>query len=350
MRLASMRFLSLLLMVAVVLTVGIAEARGPGGRSGKGGGARSASKPSVGNAGMKKKKKSGPAQTGQGGANLNGFANKLGGPSANLNNGALNKLQGAGAGAGTFQGLQDKLGGKLQSRDGDFPASAQNSLASRSGEHQQNAQNAVQDFQAGAQPFTAEWYAAHPNAWQQTHPHADAWAAAATTAGVATWLGWAAYESTDDDAESGDAYYSTNYYEAPAEDDTDDVEEDVSTDEEASDDTAAEPEDVAAGDWLALGNYTVLNDGGLPTSRFLQLSVDRQGNLRGTYYDGISNTTQNLRGHVEQSTQQAQWRLDSNPQVVFRTNLADLTEPSGSIQLQYPSGQQETWNITRAVR
>jgi hypothetical protein len=350
MRLALIRFASFVLMVAILLTVGTAEARSPGGRSGKGGGARSASKPNVGNAGMKKKKKIAPAKAGQGGANLNGFADKLGGPSSNFNNGALNKLQGAGAGAGNFQGLQDKLGGKLPSREGEFPASAQNSLASRTGEHQQNAQSAVQNFQQGAQPFTAEWYAQHPNAWQQTHPHADAWAAAATTAGVATWLGWAAYESTEDDSESGDTYYNTNYYETPTEDDTDETVEDTSTDEEASDDTAAEPEDVAAGDWLALGNYTVLNDGGLPTSRFLQLSVDRQGNLRGTYYDGISNTSQNLRGHVEQSTQQAQWRLDSNPQVVFRTNLADLTELNGSIQLNYPSGQQETWRITRAVR
>ena len=78
----------------------------------------------------------------------------------------------------------------------------------------------------------------------------------------------------------------------------------------------------------------------------MQLAVDRQGNIRGVFFDSITNTSHNLSGRIDQATQQAQRSLDTNPQVMFRAPLAALTQPSGTIEVTQPGGQQ-TWQIAR---
>lgn len=104
---------------------------------------------------------------------------------------------------------------------------------------------------------------------------------------------------------------------------------------------------AVADSWQPLGSYSLLNPAGFPTSRFLQLSVDPNGQLRGTYFDGIRDISQPLRGRIDSRTQQASWRIDGMSQYTFRTSLGDLMQPSGSVQISQPGGPQETWRITR---
>lgn len=54
--------------------------------------------------------------------------------------------------------------------------------------------------------------------------------------------------------------------------------------------------DEDSGEWLTLGVYAVESANGEPTSPYLQLTVNRQGEIRGVYYDEISGSSQNLPG------------------------------------------------------
>jgi hypothetical protein len=311
-------------LVAVVMLVfgsSTSYGRGPGGRGGNAGGRAGAGRSDRGPEFAKRdlKKGDGPnlgAIGGPGAAaqNLNGAAQNL--------QGVQGKLKNATSGADKFQGLQQQAGQKWQSRDG---------------QAQQSAQNALGDFKNGPQPFTAQWYADHPTAWQATHPHADAWAVA-SAAGVAAWLGWATYPANEGYA----TYNSTVVYEQAPADETDSEQSANAT--TVADQAASTPE--VASDWLELGVYSVLANSGEPTSRLMQLATNRQGDLRGVYYDAISNSSQNLSGHIDQSTQLAQWSLDSNPQTTFLANLNQLTQPTGTIQVNQPGGQQQ-WRIAR---
>ena len=318
---AMLRATLLIAVITLVFGSNISYGRGPGGRGGNAGGRAGGGPggrgPEFSKPGLKKN--DGPdlgANGGPGGAaqEFNGAAQKL--------PGAQGKLKNAAGGAEKFQGWQQQAGQKWQSRDGQL---------------QQSAQNAVNDVKNGPQPFTAQWYADHPAAWQSTHPHADAWAAATAT-GVAAWLGWAAY-----DANSSGTYYNTTvvYEQPPAEE----TEKEPAADEQVLANQMANSQNDA-GEWLALGVYSVGSSSGEPTSRQLQLAVNRQGDLRGVYYDAISNTSQNLSGHIDQATQVARWSLDSNQHVSFSTNLNELTQPAGTIEVTQPAGQQQ-WRIAR---
>jgi hypothetical protein len=326
MRHAVLRATLIVAIVTLVFGASDSYGRGPAGRGGNGGGRAGAGRGDRGPEFAKRdlKKSDGPSFGAHGGPG--GAAQKLNGAAQSLQ-GAPGKLKSAAGGAQKFQGLQQQAGQKWQSRDGKF----------QDGQHQQNAQNALSDFKNGPQPFTAQWYADHPNAWQATHPHADAWAVA-SAASVAAWLGWAAYPAN----EGYTTYNNTVVYEQTPADET--ASETAGDAEDVADQAASTQED--ASNWLELGVYSVLSNSGEPTSRYLQLAVNRQGQLQGVYYDTLSNATQNIRGSIDQSNQTARWSIESNPQVTFSAGLADLTQPTGTIQVTQRSGQQQ-WRIAR---
>ena len=345
MSLAKSRSLLLILAAAFILAPADTYGRGPGGRGGgpsaghavggHGKQSRDLKKPTL-------KKNDGPQA---GSIDVGSQAGpKFGGPNQNFGD-VTQKLQGnLRNSTGELQGFQGALkdlrnglpGGKK-------PANENAAREGFNGQHQQTAQNAVNDVKNGSQPFTAQWYADHPNAWQYTHPHADAWAAATAT-GVAAWLGWNAYGNSG----YGTSYSTTYIEEQPADESYDDSY--ASTDDLADDDYAADDQSEAAQDgtskWLTLGVYAVQSTNGEPASRYLQLAVNRQGELRGVYYDEISGSSQNLSGRIDQSTQVATWSLDSNQAITFRANLSDLTQSTGTVEVTQTSGTQQ-WRIAR---
>jgi hypothetical protein len=197
----------------------------------------------------------------------------------------------------------------------------------------QNAQAWWNNYHHGPQPFTPAWYAQHPNAWHATHPYADEWAVA-TAAALGSWLGWAYAPEP--------SYSSTTiiYQDAPdAPDETDTLAE-VYTD--------ASPSDVAlpSGDWLPLGVYSLLAAPDLPPMQLVQLSVDRQGILRGVYYDVVTNTSHDVVGSLDADTHEAQWTLQSNPNLAFRAAVDQLTQPEGVVEVTLPGGV-EQWHLVR---
>lgn len=312
----------LIALVAVVAMSSPSEARGGRGGRGSGGGARPSGggRPSPGLSGANPSRNLGGGQVTDSPGNL----------------GANQQLQGAlqQAGQGRLQQtLSNRSGGQnLQST---FQQHAdqwqQRATGDRNGEARQNIKNQISEFQNGPEPFSAAWYADHPQAWQYTHPHADA-AAVATAAGVAAWLG-AAYSTP---AYSGGSSTTVVYQEVPA------------------DETAPQeqPATVAANvapvqqEWMELGTYSLIANPGSPPTLMLQLAVDRAGQLRGVYYDSLTNTTHNVSGTVDRTSQVAQWSLDTNQQLAFSTPLNELLKSTGSVEVKLATGPQQ-WQLVR---
>jgi hypothetical protein len=220
------------------------------------------------------------------------------------------------------------LQGKFQQHAGEWQ---DRTPGERSGEAQQNLQNHVNEFQSGPEPFSAAWYADHPNAWQYTHPHADAAAVAATTAGVAAWLG-AAYAP----AESGGSSTTVVYQEVPA--------EETVTEEQVAP-VAANVAPIAE-EWMALGTYSLRSNPTAPPTIMLQLAVNHAGQLKGVYYDSLTNTTHNISGTLDRTSQVAQWSLDTNQQLAFSAPLNDLLKSTSTVQVQLATGPQQ-WQLVR---
>ena len=217
------------------------------------------------------------------------------------------KLQSA-VDSGALDGLTGKDGSPLS---GALPAGATPNLATNS--HLKAA------LPAGEQPFTPGWYAAHPTAWQYTHPHADAWAVA-TIGTVAVWLGIPAPLPAD--AASGDNVFTSQSVAPPAE----------------------VPE---VGDYLPLGVFALGPHGAHDASALVQLAVSKSGELRGTYYDVVTGQEQPLSGQFDKQTQLATFKLAAPDSAEFEISLVSLTRPEGNARLRFADGQTRDWSLAR---
>lgn len=173
-----------------------------------------------------------------------------------------------------------------------------------------NIQKWAKHHNSGPQPFTSKWYDEHSNAWHYHHPHSDVWVVA-TIPGVYSWLGWGDYPR------NGNIVYDNHPFDPSI-----------------------------YGDWYPVGVYSLITGPYDSGTRIFQISFDRQGNVAGTYYDMVSDSTRQITGRVRRSTQQVDWSVDTNGALTFRTSVDQLFQPQGIVSVAMPGGEQQ-WQLVR---
>jgi hypothetical protein len=305
-------------LAVVGLAVIPAEAR-PGGGGGFRGGARGGGVRPGGNVG--------------GGQNFGGqkFSGQNFGADSKLNNSPLrNNVTN-----GQFNKAQGLFGQNLQSAKTNAVGQAQNKVSSLQA-----------NFASKNEPFSPAWYADHPGAWQYTHPHADAWAVAGIGA-TAAWLGLGGYGYV---AEDDGSYYTS---------DDGTTEEQTATDETPTEQQPAQPLDatalVAIGaqavpndvQFLPLGVYALAPQGHSDATAVLQLSVTKDGILRGSYCDLVSDQGQTIFGAIDKQSRKAAWTIGAGGRTVFETTLDSLTQADGQVALEFPGGDVKQFTLAR---
>ncbi len=173
-----------------------------------------------------------------------------------------------------------------------------------------NIQNWTKHHNHGPQPFSSKWYEDHSNAWHYNHPHSDVWVVA-TVPGVYSWLGWGDYPRNNNIVYDNTPFDPSIY-----------------------------------GDWYPIGVYSLINGPYDSGTRIFQISFDRQGNVAGTYYDMVSDTTRKISGHVHRDTQQVHWSVSTNGALDFHTSVDQLFQPQGVVSVAMPGGEQQ-WQLVR---
>jgi hypothetical protein len=193
------------------------------------------------------------------------------------------------------------------------------------------------------QPFTPAWYSEHPDAWQYTHPHADLWAVAGV-AGLTNWLGYPAAAATTTAATSttvaaSSATTTAAGTEAAA------TATATSTDGNASS-AAAPPPDL---EWMPLGVYATGPKDAAQAHVYQQLAVSKQGELKGNYYDSITNTTQPVSGSIDRETRKASWKVGGKGGATFETTLDALMKTPSDVTMKSGSAEHE-WELVQVQK
>jgi len=208
----------------------------------------------------------------------------------------------------------------------------------------ESAQSSFQTTMEGrTQPFTPAWYSEHPDAWQYTHPHADLWAVAGV-AGLTNWLGYPATATTTTAATSttvaaASATTTTTGTEAAA------AATATSTDGNASS-AAALPPDL---EWMPLGVYATGPKDAAQAHVYQQLAVSKQGELKGNYYDSITNTTQPVSGSIDRETRKARWKVGGKGGATFETTLDALMKTPSDVTMKSGSATHE-WELVQVQK
>ena len=104
-------------------------------------------------------------------------------------------------------------------------------------------------------------------------------------------------------------------------------------------------------DWRPLGVFAVGRDANAGSQRALQLAVNKDGVLTGTYFNRESGEVHPLSGMVDERTQRAAWAFADGTEknLVFETALYNLTRDQSTMMVHYgPSASDtEVWHLVR---
>jgi hypothetical protein len=104
------------------------------------------------------------------------------------------------------------------------------------------------------------------------------------------------------------------------------------------------------GEWLPLGVYSAgqsTNDAGY-SNLFVQLAIDKSGDIAGTYYNASTDEAHPLEGLVDKDTQEAVWKVSDNPQSpIMTTGLYNLTQDVATVEVHFPNGTVQAWVLVR---
>jgi hypothetical protein len=187
---------------------------------------------------------------------------------------------------------------------------------------QKDVKNFVVKF-GGPQPFSNNWYKDHPHAWHYEHHGNNDWKYI-TAAGLVGFLGWEAYHSYQPVVVYQPVPYDVLFVSRPG--------------------VIIDP---SRGEWMPLGQYSLMLGPNDNSTRMLDLAIDRFGHIRGSYYDMVSGVAYNVAGIVDQRSQYAQWSLESNRGLTFYTPLGEMMQPQGLVYVQLPSGERQQWQLVR---
>ncbi len=187
-----------------------------------------------------------------------------------------------------------------------------------------------------------DFWKGHPNwsRWRWTRPYR--WA----TWGLVTgWLPWGWSEPVSY-SYGANVYYEgdTVYYGENAVASADEYAQ------QAQAIAASAPQVDDAVDWMPLGVFAVTQDGqksGPPPTLFLQLAVNKQGIIAGTFQNTATEKSEPIEGMIDQKSQRSAWSIAGKQWPIMETGISNLTQDTTPVLLHFEDGQTQQWLLVR---
>jgi hypothetical protein len=100
-------------------------------------------------------------------------------------------------------------------------------------------------------------------------------------------------------------------------------------------------------EWTPLGVFALVQGDEKTSNNLFQLAVDKQGTLRGNYYDGLMDTTTPIYGSVDKKTQRAAWTIGKKNDRVFETGIYNLTKSETPCLVHFGPDRTQQWLLVR---
>ncbi|WP_339745002.1 hypothetical protein [uncultured Rubinisphaera sp.] len=109
------------------------------------------------------------------------------------------------------------------------------------------------------------------------------------------------------------------------------------------------PEQAEEMEWKPLGVFALASDENQEASFIVQLAINQDGILSGTFYDEKSQETRPLLGRVDEGSQRAVWHFADDPQngIVMETMLFNLSRDETSVLVHFGEETTESWLMVR---
>lgn len=104
-------------------------------------------------------------------------------------------------------------------------------------------------------------------------------------------------------------------------------------------------------DWRPLGVFAITQGNESDSHRVVQLAVNKNGIISGTYYNRENGHVHPVTGRVDERSQRAAWSFadGEHESIVFETSIYNLTKSEASMMVHFGPGAEETqvWHLVR---
>jgi len=102
--------------------------------------------------------------------------------------------------------------------------------------------------------------------------------------------------------------------------------------------------------WMPLGVFALVQGDSQSGNQAFELAVNKQGVLRGNFFEPVVNTVAPVVGEVEVKSQRAAWSVGDSEQVVFETGIYNLTKPQSPVLVHMGTEKTQQWLLVRLLR
>src|SRR5262249_34314081 len=100
-------------------------------------------------------------------------------------------------------------------------------------------------------------------------------------------------------------------------------------------------------EWQSLGVFAVVKGEETEANHIFQVAINKEGLIRGNYYNGLTDTSVPIAGSVDRKTQRAAWTIGDKKEPVFETGLGNLTQAETTMLVHFGKERTEQWTLVR---
>ena len=100
-------------------------------------------------------------------------------------------------------------------------------------------------------------------------------------------------------------------------------------------------------EWLSLGVWAMVQGEQVNGNDLFQLAVNKQGVIRGNYYNVLGDTTLAVYGQVDKKTQRAAWTVGDKKEPIYEAGFANLTKPETTMLVHFGKDRTQQWTLVR---
>src|SRR5213075_44925 len=103
----------------------------------------------------------------------------------------------------------------------------------------------------------------------------------------------------------------------------------------------------AGDDWQPLGVFAMAREGETAASNIFQLAVNKDGVIRGNYYNALTDTTEPVFGSVHKQTRRAAWTVGDRKSPVYEAGIANLTKDETTMLVHFAKDDSRQFTLVR---
>jgi hypothetical protein len=111
----------------------------------------------------------------------------------------------------------------------------------------------------------------------------------------------------------------------------------------------AAPREGPKPEWMPLGVFALTSDDKSAPTMLIQLAVDKNGILAGTYYNLSTDEAKAVEGALDRATQRAAWAVAGQKETVVEAGVFNLTQGDLPVLIHFGTAGSQRWQLTRMV-